>query len=244
MSILLNIFLSFLLSIPILVGNANWQKEKIDHCHMRQLLQTDGYSYDLGERMEIFTLRGKEILPYLDRIAELRIHIYRDWPYLYEGDLETEKNYLKVYADSEASVLVLAIEGNQAVGIAMGLPTNESMEQIQRVFEKEQSSMENSFYLADIILAKEYRNKKIGLKLLQDFEKSVRDQNKYNEIVMCEILRDFDHPQRPAESRSLDSFWERLGYSIIPNWQISLNWLDIGEEEKMSHLMHFRKKNF
>lgn len=164
------------------------------------------------------------------------------WPYIYEGDIETEKNYLKVYAESEDAILVLAKEEDHAIGIAMGSPVKDSMEQIQKVFKENQVPMGNSYYLADLILLKEYRKRGIGLKMVQDFECAVKNLQDYEWIYFCEILRDDNDPRKPSDYRSLDSFWESFGYEMVPHWHTSIDWLEIGGGEKKSHSMRFRKK--
>jgi len=47
---------------------------------------------------DIHCLKGKEILPYLSELARLRIEIFKEYPYLYEGDLAYEEQYLHTYA--------------------------------------------------------------------------------------------------------------------------------------------------
>ena len=193
-------------------------------------------------QMEIIALRGEEILPFLNEVAELRIKIFREWPYLYEGDFETEKNYLKVYANAEDSILVLAKDQDRIVGIAMGLPINESMEQVQRIFCEKQIPTDNCYYFADVILLKEYRKNKIGLKMIKDFESALTSLEDYEWIYFCEIAREKNDPRIPLNYKSLDSFWDSLGYPIVPNWKTYMGWLDIGSDEKASHLMRFRRK--
>ncbi|NGX45983.1 MAG: hypothetical protein K940chlam2_01164 [Chlamydiae bacterium] len=192
--------------------------------------------------MKLIVLKGKDILPYLDQVAQLRMGIYREWPYLYEGDLATEKNYLKVYAEAKDSLLVVATEGDQVIGIAIGLPLNESIEQIQDVFREKQVSMENCYYFADEVLIKEYRGQ-IGLTMNQKFEQAVGELKRYGEIYGFEIVREANDPRKPEGYRSLDPLWEKLGYGVIPGWEAHVEWLDVGDAEKTSHLMRFRKKS-
>ena len=45
----------------------------------------------------------KEIIPDL---AKLRIEVFHEFPYLYEGNLAYEENYLSMYVESESSVCV------------------------------------------------------------------------------------------------------------------------------------------
>jgi hypothetical protein len=42
----------------------------------------------------IKTVSGKDFEPYLLRLANLRIKIFREYPYLYDGNIEDEKQYL------------------------------------------------------------------------------------------------------------------------------------------------------
>ena len=58
---------------------------------------------------EIRRVSGAAIEPWLDDVARLRIAVFRDWPYLYEGDAAYERDYLAAYARSADSVFVLAI---------------------------------------------------------------------------------------------------------------------------------------
>ena len=64
--------------------------------------------------------RGPEITPWLDDVARLRVTVFRDWPYLYEGDLDFERDYLAAYARSAESVFVLAMQGGEVVGASTG----------------------------------------------------------------------------------------------------------------------------
>jgi len=58
---------------------------------------------------DIHHLKGKEILPYLTELAHLRMTVFKEYPYLYEGDLAYEEKYLQTYADCNESIMVLAI---------------------------------------------------------------------------------------------------------------------------------------
>ena len=41
---------------------------------------------------------GRQVQPYIQELARLRIEIFRDFPYLYEGDLDYEAQYLQTYS--------------------------------------------------------------------------------------------------------------------------------------------------
>ena len=52
-------------------------------------------------------VHGQDVLPYLDALASLRIKVFREFPYLYEGSRDYETSYLRNYAKSPRSTVVL-----------------------------------------------------------------------------------------------------------------------------------------
>ncbi len=44
--------------------------------------------------VEIRPVTGIAVEPWLDALAQLRIAVFRDYPYLYDGDLSYERRYL------------------------------------------------------------------------------------------------------------------------------------------------------
>ena len=76
--------------------------------------------------VEIRPVSGIAVEPWLDELADLRIRIFRDYPYLYDGSVEYERDYLDRYARSKQSVVVLAMEYNRLIGAATGLPLNDA----------------------------------------------------------------------------------------------------------------------
>ena len=66
--------------------------------------------------MEIRLLHGAAIAPYIDDLARLRLSVFREFPYLYDGTPQYEADYLSTYARSGRSLAVLAIDQGQVVG--------------------------------------------------------------------------------------------------------------------------------
>ena len=46
--------------------------------------------------LDVKSLVGEEMKAVLPDLARLRIIVFRDWPYLYDGTLEYEQEYLAV----------------------------------------------------------------------------------------------------------------------------------------------------
>ena len=61
------------------------------------------------------TLPTARIHAAIDALAALRIAVFREWPYLYDGDLDYERGYLAEFAAAPDAVLVIAREGDTFV---------------------------------------------------------------------------------------------------------------------------------
>ena len=70
--------------------------------------------------LEIRRLTGTALSEALPLIAALRIDVFREWPYLYDGDLAYEQAYLARYAATPEAVLIGAFEGARLIGAKRG----------------------------------------------------------------------------------------------------------------------------
>ena len=66
-------------------------------------------------------LTGEALAAALEDVARLRIRVFRDFPYLYDGDADYERDYLRAY-QSPGAVVVAAMDGDRVVGAATGAP--------------------------------------------------------------------------------------------------------------------------
>ena len=72
--------------------------------------------------LRIETLTGAAIGPVLPELARLRTAVFRAWPYLYEGDGRYEGSYLQAYQRCPQAAVVVAFDGDTAVGASTCLP--------------------------------------------------------------------------------------------------------------------------
>ncbi|HMO71814.1 MAG TPA: GNAT family N-acetyltransferase, partial [Paracoccaceae bacterium] len=78
--------------------------------------------------LTIQPMTGAALDARLDALAALRIAVFRDWPYLYDGDMDYERRYVATYRDSPGAILVGAFDGDQIVGAATGTPMEDHPE--------------------------------------------------------------------------------------------------------------------
>lgn len=84
--------------------------------------------------IQIEVARGQAVLNHLDALAALRLEVFRDWPYLYEGTLDYERQYLRTYANCSQALCVLAMADGKVVGASTALPLCDEPPEVQAPF--------------------------------------------------------------------------------------------------------------
>ena len=77
-----------------------------------------------ADKLSAITLEchtGAAIRPFIPDAARLRIAVFREWPYLYDGDAGYEREYLLTYSSHPDSLFVVAKSGHEVVGISTGI---------------------------------------------------------------------------------------------------------------------------
>ena len=76
--------------------------------------------------VSIRTLDPASVPAHLDALAALRVRVFREYPYRYEGSPGYEREYLAHYAGSSDAVVVLAESDGRIVGASTGLPLTDA----------------------------------------------------------------------------------------------------------------------
>ncbi|MCH8499772.1 MAG: GNAT family N-acetyltransferase [Marinobacter sp.] len=186
-------------------------------------------------------ITGKEISPYLDKIAALRMRVFRDFPYLYEGSASYEQRYLATYARSPGSLFVLALDRDRVVGAATGIPMADETPEFRAPFEQADWDPDTIFYFGESVLLPAYRGQGIGVAFFDHREAHARAKG-FRYTVFCAVVRDTDHPARPHDYKPLDDFWRNRGYARMPGLQTHYSWTDVGAQQPSPKLMQFWAK--
>lgn len=171
-------------------------------------------------------------------LAALRIAVFREWPYLYDGDAAYERAYLADFAAAPDAVLVLARDGDAIVGAATASPMAAQSAEIQAPFVRGQRDISDLFYFGESVLLPGYRGQGIGHAFFDHREAGARAAGA-RRACFCAVQRPADHPLRPSDYRPLDSFWARRGYAKVTGLITYLGWLDIGNQAETPHPMQF-----
>jgi GNAT superfamily N-acetyltransferase len=181
--------------------------------------------------LRIERLTGPAIIARLDDLARLRIEVFRDWPYLYEGSMGYERRYMRAYAESPDAVLVAAFDGEKVIGASTALPLEQSMPECIEPFARAGYDLKTLFYFGESVLMKPYRGQGIGVRFFAEREAAAKAHPAMKITAFCGVERSADHPLRPPGYVPLDRFWERRGYTRHPELVARFHWRDIGSDE-------------
>lgn len=188
------------------------------------------------------TFRGAEIAEAFDQLAALRIAVFRDFPYLYEGTVEYEKEYLATYAQSDRAFLFCVFEQDRMVGATTCIPLLDETPEVQKPFVEAGYALDKVFYFGESILLPEYRGLGLGHRFFDEREAHARRFGSFDMTCFCAVDRGENHPAQPADYRPNDAFWLKRGYRRDESLKSMFEWLDIGEESSSSKPMIFWKK--
>ncbi|WGW05878.1 GNAT family N-acetyltransferase [Tropicibacter oceani] len=188
--------------------------------------------------MQVRVLTGAALDAALDDVARLRITVFRDFPYLYDGALDYERRYLQTYRDSVDAILVGAFDGARLVGAATGTPMEDHASDFAAPFADTGLPLTQIFYCAESVLLPAYRGQGIGHRFFDAREEHARALGRTHS-AFCAVIRPTDHPLRPADHAPLDPFWRKRGYAPLPGVQAHFRWKDIGQKHQTDHSLQF-----
>lgn len=183
-------------------------------------------------------LTGAEIAAALDDLAALRIAVFAAWPYLYDGDLAYEADYLREFAAAPGSVLVAAFDGARVVGAATASPMAAQKAEFRAPFEARGIATDRLFYFGESVLLPGWRGQGIGHAFFDHREAQARACGA-SAATFAAVIRPGDHPARSADYEPLDGFWQKRGYAPVPGFVTQLAWKEHGEAEESPKPMQY-----
>ena len=194
--------------------------------------------------MTFQTYIGSGIVTIFEPLARLRIAVFREFPYLYEGSLAYETTYLETYANSARAMVFAVFNGPALIGATTCLPLRDETAEVQAPFIREGYDLDSVFYFGESLLLPTYRGQGLGHRFFDEREAHVRAFGAYLTTTFCAVQRPANHPLRPgrgtaADYRPHDAFWHNRGYTPNPALQTTFSWPDLGETADSEKVMQF-----
>ncbi|MDR7193016.1 GNAT family N-acetyltransferase [Luteimonas terrae] len=188
--------------------------------------------------LTVRALSGDALQPWLEAVAQLRMTVFRGWPYLYAGDADYERAYLAAYARSSRSVFVLAFDGDTVVGASTGLPLADDTAEFQAPFVDQDVAVDRVFYFGESLLLPQWRGHGIGHRFFDLREAHARALGDFDLTAFAAVDRAEDDPRRPGAHHDNEVFWHKRGYVRQPGMTMLLRWneVDVGD---VAHPMTF-----
>lgn len=188
--------------------------------------------------VEVRTLQGADLEAQLDAVARLRIAVFRDWPYLYDGTLDYERAYLQTYRDNPGALLVGAFDDGVLVGASTSTRMEDHAEEFAAPFRALDIPLTSILYGAESVLLPAYRGQGTGHRFFDLREAHARALGR-SHVAFCSVIRPDSHRLRPAEYRSNDAFWLGRGYAPLPGVMAEFAWRDLGDSSDTMKPLQF-----
>ncbi|MCK9505116.1 MAG: GNAT family acetyltransferase [Porticoccaceae bacterium] len=193
-------------------------------------------------KIDIHCVRGSAIGDWIPTLAQLRIAVFREFPYLYDGTIAYEEKYLQTYVNSATSIAVLAMANGEVIGASTGLALADEDPAFIQPFIDKGYNVGDIFYCAESVLLPDYRGMGVYKYFFNGREAHARSLPAIKTLAFCAVQRPLNHPLRPANYVPLDDIWRRFGYCRRPELATTFHWKDVDEVESSAKAMVFYTK--
>jgi GNAT superfamily N-acetyltransferase len=184
--------------------------------------------------IEIFT--GNDSEPYIETVSKLRIEAFKEYPYLYMGELDYERQYMRGYTKDDRAMIAIATCDGKLAGISTGIPLTSDSEIVSEakiIFLNENIDIEDYYYYGELIILPEFKGKGILTKLLSAQDELIRSWG-YKHACGLTVVREDNHPLKPAGYKSPYKIGERLGYKRT-NIRTQFDWPTIQSDGRVKN---------
>lgn len=201
------------------------------------LLSTQNYleKYSDMSAYTIVEVTGTKIKPFLAEVAKLRMKIFREYPYFYEGDMEYERQYLERYVNSPDAILLVAQDENsRIIGASTGNSFAREVDEITLPFRENGWDLDEVYYFAESVLLQEWRGKGLGKEFMERRTAFAKKNPKIKYLAFCGIERGPEYPV-PENYNSPEFLWQKQGFIRHPELVSQFSWKDVGGREETLH---------
>jgi GNAT superfamily N-acetyltransferase len=189
---------------------------------------------------KVTVLRGSAIRPQLLDIAALRMRIFREWPYCYDGTLDYERDYLSELASDQRSAVVLVSTAQRILGCSTCMPMESAHRAFKNAVRPLGVPLNQVCYFGESVLDSGWRGRGFGRQFFTIREQIAAELGR-KLISFCAVERSEDDPRRPADFKSLEPMWTRFGYQKT-DLICHFHWRELGNMDESEQQMRFWTK--
>lgn len=183
-------------------------------------------------------LTGAAMAGCLDVLATLRLEIFREYPYLYDGRRDNELAYLQTYAQAPDGCVILVHDADAVVGAVTGMPFIHEGVEMLAAFSGSGLAVDDLYYVGELLLFPAYRARRLGVQLLAHLEEHVCSLGRYRRLACVTVARPDDHPCRPEGFVPITRFMARTGFVSLPGVTTHFAWHET-DGIRRNHRMQF-----
>lgn len=192
-----------------------------------------------------FHTTTEEKLRLLNYFAALRIVFFRDYPYLYSGDFNYEKDYLNYYIADQSAVFLTASLNSNIIGFCSGasfLSMGNAFGNVLEKFSAKGYLPKDLYYLGEIIVKDNFANRILSKQLFKRMLSYSLELN-FKGITFCNTLEpNFkSYSQNKYKFEKFANIFNKIGI-IDPHitTTVTYNTVDsINHESEKKHTMKF-----
>lgn len=188
---------------------------------------------------EVLSLTGTDVADALPVLAALRISVFRQWPYLYDGDLAYEQKYLEKFSHAPDALIVVARDNGKIVGASTASPLLGHADEFAQPFQARGYDPARVFYFGESVLMPDYRGQGIGHAFFDHREAHARKLGRFDIMTFCAVQRDTADPRKPDDYVPLDAFWHKRGFAKDNDMTTTLGWKEPQSDVDVPHTMTF-----
>lgn len=100
--------------------------------------------------LTIRVLSGSQAKQYCKDMTQIRLLVYKEFPYLYQGTFECEAEYLETYFKSPNATVLLVFDHDKVVGFSSSIPLAEEVDDLKEPFIKKGLDLKNYLYINEV----------------------------------------------------------------------------------------------
>lgn len=176
-------------------------------------------------------LHGSEACRYFAPLVELKLATFAKFPYLYKGDIDSERAWLETYLRSDSSIILIVEHDGKIIGASTGIGGQDEDENYRKPFLDRGIDPATIFFYGESMVLPKYRGIGLGKVFYEQREKYARSLPGIKASAMCILQRGSEHPLAPATfDRSRDNYeriWEGRDFAALPNVTAAAEWQDL-----------------